>query len=163
MSGVFEFSSSKFEISQSEAKFINGLFVENGVESSVSVNGIFSGDGSTLTGVQGASGITMFVGSASGNPPQFDEWVTGEGGTHSVRIEASASGGQLNHFTFIENKNGDWFIVSSGSNNGLVEKNFYETEELDTGTYRYLVDGHSTESKVTVVKGTTVTINPGEL
>ncbi len=102
----------------------------------------------------------MFVGSASGTPPTFSEWITGSAGEYKVKIEASSSGGHLNHYTFIEERGDGWTVVSSGSSNGLEEKNFYVTPKFPTGIYRYLVLGHTTASNMTIVKPTTVTINP---
>jgi len=164
MAGVIQFTSSQWIQSGSYADFKNGISVIGDVDVNSTIVGTFTGDGSGLSNVTpGGSGISLYVGSASGTPPQFEEWVTGSGApfvAHSVRIQASSSGGHLNHYTFIENKNGEWSVVSSGSNNGLVEQNYYDTELLDTGIYRYLVLGHSTASKVTLVEGTTVTINP---
>ena len=164
MAGIMQFTSSQWVQSGSYADFKSGVGVVGDLNTQDKVYGVVVGDGSGLSNVTvGGSGISLYVGSASGTPPQFEEWVTGSGApfvAHSVRIQASSSGGYLNHYTFIENKNGEWFVVSSGSENGLVEKNYYDTEPLDTGIYRYLVLGHSTASKVTLIEGTTVTINP---
>ena len=161
-----EFTSSLFVVSQSTAGFKSGISVIGDVtiENSIGeIEGIFQGDGSNLTGVAGA-GIQLFVGSASfETPPIFDEWITGSGGSHDITLTASSSGENLNHYTFIENRDGEWNVVSSGSDNGLQKQDTYIAEDLSTGIYRYLVLGVTTASKSTVVKGTTVTINPGEL
>ena len=158
-----EFSSSLFIVSQSKAIFKSGIGITGSAQIPLSISGTFAGDGSGLSGVVGASGITLLVGSASGNPPQFNEWITGSGGTHDILLSASSSNGHLNHYSFIENINGAWSVIQEGSQNGLVEQNTLQLNNLETGVYRYLIYGHSTESKVTVVKGTTITINPGEL
>ena len=100
-----EFSSSLFVVSESIAQFINGMSINGSVNSNTTINGTFVGDGSTLDGVSGASGINLFVGSASGEPPQFDEWITGSGGEHDVLLSASSSNAHINHYAFIENKN----------------------------------------------------------
>jgi len=160
-----EFSSSLFIVSESKATFKSGITVTGDVTIEDSVGpivGTFQGDGSSLDGVDGA-GIQLLVGSASGTPMAFDEWATGSGGLHDITLTASSSGGDLNHYTFIENKNDEWNVVSSGSNNGLNKQDTYIVEGLSTGVYRYLVLGVTTASKSTVVKGTTITINPGEL
>ncbi len=158
-----EFSSSLFVVSQSVAEFKSGISIDGEVDSNITINGTFSGDGSTLDGVDGASGINLFVGSASGEPPQFDEWITGSGGVHNVLLSASSSNAHINHYSFIENRNGTWTVAQEGSQNGLIEQNTFELNNLETGIYRYLIYGHSSASKKTVVKGTTITINPGEL
>ncbi len=158
-----EFSSSLFVVSQSSAKFISGVSINGSVKSNTTINGTFIGDGSSLDGVAGASGINLFVGSASGTPPQFDEWITGSGGEHDILLSASSSNAHINHYAFIENKNGTWEVVQEGSQNGLIEQNTLQINNLGTGVYRYLIYGHSSASKKTVVKGTTITINPGEL
>ena len=158
-----EFSSSLFVVSESIAQFINGMSINGSVNSNTTINGTFVGDGSTLDGVSGASGINLFVGSASGEPPQFDEWITGSGGEHDVLLSTSSSNAHINHYAFIENKNGTWTVVQEGSQNGLIEQNTLQLNNLETGIYRYLIYGHSSASKKTVVKGTTITINPGEL
>ena len=158
-----QFSSSLFVVSESSAQFMNGVEVIGNVNSNATVVGTFIGDGSGLNPQPevGGSGIRLFVGSASGQPPSFDEWVTGSGGTHNVTLRASSSNGHLNHYTFIENVDGQWNVVSSGSQNGLVLRDYYDLEDIETGIYRYLVLGVSSASKTTVVKGTTITINPG--
>ena len=161
--GIAQFSSSLFVVSQSKAVFKNGMIVNGMVNSNTTINGTFVGDGSTLDSVSGASGIQLFVGSASGEPPQFDEWITGSGGEHNILLSASSSNSHINHYTFIEERDGSWTVLSEGSQNGLVEKNTLQVNNLDTGVYRYLIYGHSSASKKTIVKGTTVTINPGEL
>ena len=158
-----EFSSSLFVVSESIAQFKSGVIINGGVDSNITINGTFRGDGSALDNVTGASGINLFVGSASGEPPQFDEWITGSGGEHSILLTASSSNAHINHYSFIEERDGFWKVLSEGSQNGLVEKNTLQVNNLGTGVYRYLIYGHSSASKKTVVKGTTVTINPGEL
>ena len=158
-----EFSSSLFVVSESIAQFKSGVIINGGVDSNITINGTFRGDGSALDNVAGASGINLFVGSASGEPPQFDEWITGSGGEHNILLTASSSNAHINHYSFIEERDGFWKVLSEGSQNGLVEKNTLQVNNLGTGVYRYLIYGHSSASKKTVVKGTTVTINPGEL
>ena len=155
MSSVTHFSSSAFVVSQSVAKFINGVSVTGSVAVDGILNGTFIGDGSELT--SGDGGISLFAGlSDGGTPPTFTEPVVSN--NSSVLLTASSSNGYLNHYTFIVNDNGEWRVVSSGSNNGLEEQNTYQTPVLETGVYRYLVYGHSSASNATVVKGTTITV-----
>tara|TARA_Y100000593_G_scaffold67369_1_gene123824 strand:- start:3357 stop:3848 length:492 start_codon:yes stop_codon:yes gene_type:complete len=159
--GIAQFTSSKFVISQSIAEFKSNIGVTGNVIMQNPLTGSFVGDGSALSGITEGGGIKLFVGSSSGNPPTFDEWITGSGGVHNITLNTSASSGYLNHYTFIRQKSdGVWNVVSSGSQNGLQERNYYEAVGLDTGIYRYLVLGHSSASKATIVKGTTITINP---
>jgi len=155
--GISEFTSSKFIISQSSAEFINGVGVMGNVDVNAIVSGTLVGDGSSITGGIG-SGITMFVGASDGaTPPTFTEAHIDEG--DDIVLTASSSNGHLNHYTFIANINGEWNVVSSGSNNGLVGQNTYTTPEFEnSGVYRYLVIGHSSASNATVVKGTTVKV-----
>ena len=160
--GTMHFSSSKFVVSQSSADFKSGIQVTGDVNTNVNLDGIFVGDASGLNlDLVTSKGIKMFVGKSDGdNPPTFNEWVVGGGGLHDCLLTASSSGGHLNHYTFIENTNGEWNVVSSGSNNGTTLQDTYLAEDLSTGIHRYLVLGHSSSSKVTLIKGTTITINP---
>ena len=159
MAGISKITSSLFIVSQSSANFDDSVIVSE----SLDYNGIFIGsligDASQLVGT---IPMKLFVGKAEGNPPTFDEWSVGGGGTHDVTITASGSGINLNHYTFIENRDGDWNVVSSGSNDGLQIKDTYQALNLSTGIYRYLVIAHSSSSKNTLVNGTTVTVNPEE-
>ena len=160
-----EFSSSLFVVSQSTAEFKNGVNVVGNVDIPLTIDGVFVGDGSSLSGVEGSSGISLFVGSASNDtPPIFNEWITGSGGIHDITISVSSSGGHLNHYSFIKEEDGAW-VTKQGfeieSQWGITEQTSYEVKDLETGIYRYLIYGHSKASKTTLVKGTTVTINPG--
>ena len=161
--GIAQFSSSEFIVSQSPAEFINGVNVDGEVEIIVSITGSFIGNGATLSNVVAGGGIQLFAGSASGTPPSFDEWVTGSGGEHDILLSASSSVGHINHYCFISSSNGEWGVVQQGAQNGLIEQDNLKINGIGTGIYRYLIYGHSSASKATVVKGTTITINPGEL
>ena len=78
--------------------------------------------------------------------------------TINTPFKLSASG-DFNHFTFIEKRSDGWFQISSGSQNGIIEKSFVDIEGKSTpGIYEYLVLAASTSSLKTVVKGTTISV-----
>lgn len=154
MAGVQQFSGS-FIQSGSTAVFESGL-------SGSSINGVLVGDGSLLNNLNfQTSDITLFFGSASGNPPTFNEWITGSGGSHDILLTASSSNVEINHFTFLKLTNTGWTEISdyTGTQNGLASINTV-TETLGTGVHQYLLLAMSTASKQTTTIGTTVIINP---
>lgn len=156
------FTSSLFVQSGSQAQFKSGITVLGNV-STDTLNGIFTGDGSQITGI-GSTSVKLFLGSSSGTPPTFTQWVTGSGGEHNILLSTSSSNGQFNHFAFMKLGADGWEERSDyfGDQNGLFSSNNI-TETLGTGIHQYLLIAMSTASKETVSKGTTVIINPNEL
>lgn len=167
MAGTFIFSGSYIQ-SGSSANFENGLSVTESIDLKDSISATkFIGNGQQITNISiDASGIALQFGSASGNPPEFEQWITGsaDGRSHEILLTASASSGEVNHFSFLKNTATGWQVVSdyTGQQNGLlIEDTLVQT--LGTGIYRYLLLGMSTASRSTTVKGTTVVINPDSL
>ena len=149
--GISVISSSKFIQSGAVAQFKSGItssFLE-------CKNSIFAEGFEGIAIGNSDTSELLKVGTASADGT-FDECVT----TVGTNFRLSASG-DFNHFTFIEKRSDGWFQISSGSQNGLEEKSFVDGEgKSSAGVYEYFVLAMSTSSKQTVVKGTTVKVNP---
>ena len=150
MAGIHKISSSLFIQSGSTAQF------KSGISSSkiTSKNAIFAREFQNLNVGSSDGDLPLLVGTQSADG-SLTECVT----TVNTPFQLSASG-NFNHFTFVEKRTGEgWFQISSGSQNGLIEKSFVDIEGKPTpGIYEYLVLAMSTSSLKTVVKGTTVTV-----
>lgn len=152
MSLIHQISSSEFVQSGSKANFKSGI-----TSSRLSSKGAIFAQGFKDLGLASSNTQPLTVGTKSADG-SFDECVTFT--NTPFRLTAS---GSFNHFTFIEKRTGasdnGWFQISSGSQKGLVRKDFVDIEGKSTpGVYEYLILGVSTSSLKTVVKGTTVTV-----
>ena len=150
MSRVHSITSSKFVQVGSRANFKSGI-----TSSKLSTSGAIFAEGFKDLGIASSTTPLLTVGTQSSDG-SFDECVTFT--NTDFRLTAS---GSFNHFTFIEKRIDGWFQISTGSQNGLVKKDFVDIDgKPDSGVYEYLVLGVSTASLKTVAKGTTVTVIP---
>lgn len=147
MAGIQQISSSLFIQSGSVAQFKSGITTPE----VSSKNSIFAQSYSNITLGGGEALPTLLAGSSSDGT--FEEWET----TINTTIRLSASG-DFNHYSFIEKQDNGWGVISSGSQNGLVEKSYVDITKSQPGVYEYLVLAMSTSSKQTVVVGTTVKV-----
>lgn len=149
MSRIHQISSSEFVQSGSKANFKSGI-----TSSKLTSKGAIFARGFKDLGVgTSAEDPELLVGTQSADG-SLVECVT----TINTPIQLSASG-NFNHFTFIEKRSDGWFQISSGSQNGLIEKSFVDIEGKSTpGVYEYLVLAVSTSSLKTVTKGTTIKV-----
>ena len=148
MSRVHSITSSKFVQVGSRANFKSGI-----TSSKLSTSGAIFAEGFKDLGIASSTTPLLTVGTQSSDG-SFDECVTFT--NTDFRLTAS---GSFNHFTFIEKRIDGWFQISSGSQNGLVRKDFVDIDGKSTsGIFEYLVLAMSTSSLKTVVKGTTVTV-----
>jgi len=149
MGGIHSFTSSLFIHSGSKAQFKSGIFSPK-----ITSKGAIFAKGFKDLGVGvSTEGPELLVGTQSADGSLI-ECIT----TINTPVKLSASG-NFNHFTFVEKRLDGWFQISSGSQNGLIEKSFVDVEGKPTpGIYEYLVLAMSTSSLKTVAKGTTVTV-----
>jgi hypothetical protein len=148
MSIIHQISSSEFVQSGSKANFKSGI-----TSSGLSSKGAIYAQGFKNLGLASSNIQPLTVGTQSADG-SFDECVTFI--NTPFRLTAS---GSFNHFTFIEKRSDGWFQISSGSQNGLIRKDFVDIDGKSTsGIFEYLVLAMSTSSLKTVVKGTTVTV-----
>ncbi len=146
MAGEHRFSGIEFVQSGAVAQFKSGIS-----SSKITSKGAIFARGFKDLGV--GDGPELLVGTQSADGSLI-ECVT----TVNTPVQLSASG-NFNHFTFIEKRSDGWFQISSGSQNGTVEKSFVDIEGKSTpGIYEYLVLAASTSSLKTVVKGTTISV-----
>ena len=150
MGGIHLISSSLFVQSGSKAKFKSGISSSNLTSKGAIFSQGFKDLGTTSTVTPS---LTVGTQSADGS---FRECVASI--NQDFRLTAS---GSFNHFTFIEKRNDGWFQISTGSQNGLIKKDFVDIEgKSSPGVYEYLILGVSTSSLKTVAKGTTVKVIP---
>ena len=146
MAGEHRFSSTEFIQSGAIAQFKSGIS-----SSKITSKGAIFARGFKDLGVSNSPELLVGTQSADGS---LVECVT----TVNTPVQLSTSG-NFNHFTFIEKRSDGWFQISTGSQNGTVEKSFVDIEGKSTpGIYEYLVLAASTSSLKTVVKGTTISV-----
>lgn len=150
MSSTHKITSSLFIQSGSRANFKSGISSSN-----LSISGAIFAEAFKDLGVSTTTTLPLVVGSKSLADGSIDECVVFE--NQNFKLTAS---GSFNHFTFIEKRIDGWFQISTGSQRGLVEKNFVDISAKAPGVYEYLVLGVSTSSLKTVAQGTTVKVKP---
>ena len=150
MVGTHLISSSLFIHSGSKAQFKSGIS-----SSKITSKGAIFARGFKDLGVGTSDEESQLLVGTQSADGSLVECVT----TINTPIQLSASG-NFNHFTFVEKRSDGWFQISTGSQNGIVEKSFVDIEGKPTpGIYEYLVLAASTSSLKTIVRGTTVTVN----
>ncbi len=149
MAGTHLISSSLFIHSGSKAQFKSGISSSN-----ITSKGAIFARGFKDLGVGTSDEESQLLVGTQSADGSLVECVT----TINTPIQLSASG-NFNHFTFVEKRSDGWFQISSGSQNGLIEKSFVDIEGKSTpGVYEYLILAVSTSSLKTVAKGTTVKV-----
>lgn len=149
MAGTHLISSSLFIHSGSKAQFKSGIS-----SSKITSKGAIFAKGFKDLGVGTSDEESQLLVGTQSADGSLVECVT----PINTPIQLSASG-NFNHFTFVEKRSDGWFQISSGSQNGLIEKSFVDIEGKSTpGVYEYLVLAVSTSSLKTVAKGTTVKV-----
>ena len=148
MGGIHLISSSLFVQSGSKAQFKSGI-----TSSNLTITGAIFAQGFKDLGINTTVTPSLTVGTQSADG-SFRECVTSVNQAFKLTAE-----GDFNHFTFIEKRNNGWFQISTGSQNGLIKKDFVDIEgKSSPGVYEYLILAVSTSSLKTIAKGTTVKV-----